>query len=111
MDSALSTVINQTQLQANELIETAEEFTEMIIDYFDDYDPPEFNTTQLFDEFLDHCTAHGGNWEGMLLSGLKKLRPKVWNAIPDKMGPFSWILICGTIKLCGVFPSDKENNT
>ena len=64
-----------------------------------------------FDEFLDHCTAHGGNWEGMLLSGLKKLRPKVWNAIPDKMGPFSWILICGTIKLCGVFPSDKENNT
>ena len=54
MDSALSTIINQTQLQANELIETAEEFTEMIIDYFDDYDPPEFNTTQLFDEFLDH---------------------------------------------------------
>ena len=57
-----------------------------------------------FDEFLDHCTAHGGNWEGMLLSGLKKLRPKVWNAIPDKMGPFSWMLICGTIKLCGVSP-------
>lgn len=64
-----------------------------------------------FDEFLDHCTAHGGNWGGMLLSGLKKLRPKVWNAIPDKMGPFSWALICGTIKLCGVSPSDKENNT
>ena len=64
-----------------------------------------------FDEFLNHCTAHGGNWEGMLLSGLKKLRPKVWNAIPDKMGSFSWILICGTIKLCGVSPSDKENNT
>lgn len=64
-----------------------------------------------FDEFLDHCTAHGGNWGGMLLSGLKKLRPKVWNAIPDKMGPFSWALICGTIKLCGVSPLDKENNT
>lgn len=64
-----------------------------------------------FDEFLDHCTAHGGNWGGMLLSGLKKLRPEVWNAIPDKMGPFSWALICDTIKLCGVSPSDKENNT
>ena len=64
-----------------------------------------------FDEFLGHCTAHGGNWGGMLLSGLKKLRPKVWNAIPDKMGPFSWILICETIKLCGVSPSYKENNT
>lgn len=64
-----------------------------------------------FDEFLDHCTAHGGNWGGMLLSGLKKLRPKVWNAIPDKMGPFSWALICDTIKLCGVSPLDKENNT
>ena len=57
-----------------------------------------------FDEFLNHCTAHGGNWGGMLLSGLKKLRPKVCNAIPDKMGPFSWALICDTIKLCGVFP-------
>lgn len=64
-----------------------------------------------FDEFLDHCTAHGGNWGGMLLSGLKKLRPEVWNAIPDKMGPFSWALICDTIKLCGVSPLDKENNT
>ena len=64
-----------------------------------------------FDEFLDHCTAHGGNWGGMLLSGLKKLRPKVWDAIPDDMGPFSWALICDTIKLCGVSPLDKENNT
>ena len=54
MDSALSTVINQTRLQANELIETAEDFTELIADYFYDYNPPEFNTTQLFDEFLDH---------------------------------------------------------
>ena len=54
MDSALSTVINQTRLHANELIETAEEFTELIADYFNDYNPPEFNTTQLFDEFLDH---------------------------------------------------------
>lgn len=54
MDSALSTVINQTRLQANELIETAEEFTELIADYFNDYNPPEFNITQLFDEFLDH---------------------------------------------------------
>lgn len=24
-----------------------------------------------FDEFLNHCTAHGENWGGMLLSGLK----------------------------------------
>lgn len=64
-----------------------------------------------FDEFLDHCTARGGNWEGMLLSGLKELRPKVWDAIPDEMGAFSWALICGTIELCGVSLSDKENNT
>jgi hypothetical protein len=61
-----------------------------------------------FDEFLDHCTACGGNWEGMLLSGLKELRPKVWTAIPDEMGAFSRVLICETIELCGVFPSDKK---
>lgn len=33
-----------------------------------------------FGQFLDKCVACGGNWGGMLLSGLRfgKLFPKIW---------------------------------
>jgi hypothetical protein len=34
-------------------------------------------------EFLTHCTACGGNWTAMMLSGIKKLFPEYWNSLPD----------------------------
>ena len=58
-------------------------------------------------EFLSHCTACGGNWGGMLLSGLKKLRPTVWDIIPDNMGTQAWGCICSTLILCGIDTSDE----
>lgn len=54
------------------------------------------------EEFLKHCTACGGNWGGMLLSGLKRLRPEVWEAIPEKMGNSAWLCICATLSLLNV---------
>lgn len=30
------------------------------------------------DEFLNHCTIYGDNWDEMLLTGIKKLWPTVW---------------------------------
>ena len=39
-----------------------------------------------FDEFLKKCTCCGGNWGGMLLTGVMELYPSVWDAIPDDMG-------------------------
>ena len=59
-----------------------------------------FNGT--FKSFLEHCTACGGNWGGMLLSGLRELYPDVWDVIPDDMGCFAWQAICSTLILCGV---------
>lgn len=53
-------------------------------------------------EFLTHCTACGGNWGGMLLSGIKRLWPKVYNAIPDDMGINAFACICYVMMLCGV---------
>lgn len=50
-------------------------------------------------EFMEWCTACGGNWGGMLLSGVKKLYPKVWNAIPQNMGTHAWGCICYTLML------------
>ena len=58
-------------------------------------------------KFLDHCTVCGGNWGGMLLSGLNELYPKTYEAIPDDMGVFAWAMICNTLILCGVESEDK----
>lgn len=61
----------------------------------------------LFDEFLDHCVACGGNWGGMLLSGMKELYPKTWEAIPDDMGVNAWLCICMILELLDVDYSKK----
>ena len=61
-----------------------------------------------FDAFLDHCTCCGGNWGGMILSGIWKLYPSVWEAIPDNMGVFPWQCLCQTLILCGVDCSEKK---
>ena len=53
-------------------------------------------------DFLSHCTACGGNWGGMLLTGIKELWPEVWEAIPDDMGMFAWRCLCDTITMLGV---------
>ena len=55
-------------------------------------------------DFLSHCTACGGNWGGMLLTGIKKLWPDVWEAIPDDMGVFAWRCLCDTLTVLGVIP-------
>ncbi len=52
--------------------------------------------------FLDYCYACGGNWGGMFLTGIKELRPAVWDIIPDDMGKFAFGSICYVLILCGV---------
>lgn len=53
-------------------------------------------------EFLDHCTACGGNWGGMLLTGIRRLFPSVYDAIPDDMGCSAFVCIGCVLNLCGV---------
>lgn len=50
-------------------------------------------------QFLQECTACGGNWGGMLLSGIKRLYPSVWEAIPDDMGHRAFAVICCVLTL------------
>ena len=54
------------------------------------------------DIFLNHCTACGGDWNAMLLSGIKALYPEVYDAIPDDMGYLAFRLICDTMELLQV---------
>ena len=53
-------------------------------------------------EFLQFCTACGGNWGGMFLSGIKKIWPNVYDAIPDKMGANAFFCICYVLSLLSV---------
>ena len=55
-----------------------------------------------FDDFLGYCFARGGNWSAMFLSGIKKLWPQIWDAIPENMGHHFWVCLSVLIKLCGV---------
>lgn len=55
-----------------------------------------------FDSFLQKCTPCGGNWGGMLLTGIKSLWPEVWEEIPDDMGIQAFGCLCYTLLLCGV---------
>ena len=65
-----------------------------------------------FDEFLKDCTPCGGNWGGLLLSGIRKLFPRVYDAIPEQMaidGNLAFALLIDTLILCGIrFPEEKE---
>ena len=59
-----------------------------------------------FSQFLDNCTARGGNWGGMLLTGINKLWPDVWKAIPDEMGVQACCCLCWLLLLYGVDTSE-----
>ena len=59
-------------------------------------------TPMTMNDFLSHCTACGGNWGGMLLTGIKELWPAVWEVIPDNMGVLAWGCLCTTLALLGV---------
>ena len=54
------------------------------------------------DKFLNNCSACGGNWGGMLMTGIKNLYPKVYDIIPEDMGAHAWGAICCIIILLGV---------
>lgn len=36
--------------------------------------------------FLSHCAACGGNWTGMLCTGIEDISPELYNALPEDLG-------------------------
>ena len=55
-----------------------------------------------YSEFLEHCTACGGNWSGMLLTGIQELYPVIYDLVPDDMGLNSFAVISNVLGLLGV---------
>lgn len=57
------------------------------------------------DEFLKHCTACGGNWGGMLLTGIRDINPVLYDLIPERLGidgMDSFTNICLLLEYVGV---------
>lgn len=66
------------------------------------------NTPMTLKEFVSHCTACGGNWTAMLLSGLKEVNKPLWDSIPnDKEFTFEE-LIGFLYDNCIICPVDKQ---
>lgn len=53
------------------------------------------------DDFLSNCSACGGDWVSMLFTGMKRVYPEVWEAIPDDE-IFSITEVCALLRMCGV---------
>lgn len=62
-------------------------------------------------DYMDKCTACGGDWGNMLLSGVKVLFPDVYNAVPDKLGKDgfdAFFNVCRLLQLLKIY-STKED--
>lgn len=54
-----------------------------------------------FSEFLEHCTACGGNWTAMLMTGIKEVFPEVYDKMEDRR--YNFIEVTNILKdKCGV---------
>lgn len=52
--------------------------------------------------FWSHCTMCGGNWGGMILSGIQELYPNVYKEIPENMGCFAFTGLTCVLNLLGI---------
>ena len=67
---------------------------------------PRYNKS--FSTFLDTCAACGGNWNLMLLTGIKSKWPPVYDAIPDEMGERAYFCLVAVLSMLGVCFEDKH---
>lgn len=73
------------------------------ITYSTTYEPMEIK------EFLSHCSTCGGDWGGMLLTGIKELSPEIYNAIPDNMTSFAFLCICEVLALMKIYNEENKD--
>lgn len=60
-------------------------------------------------DFLSHCATCGGNWGGMILTGIKALSPEIYDAIPDNMTVFAFLCLCEVLALMKVYNSENKD--
>lgn len=55
-----------------------------------------------FHYFFLNCTPRGGDWDKILLTGIKTFYPKVYEAIPNDLGTSSLSCISCILMLLGI---------
>ena len=79
------------------IIKEWEDRGKAIVDYIETLD----TSPKPLDKFWEHCTACGGDWGAMILTGIRELYPALWDLIPDHMGIFAFGLLCEVLNLLG----------
>lgn len=60
------------------------------------------------DTFMTHCTACGGNWTAMLITGIKEVAPEVYGQMPDRTYEFDEVRFIVN-HLCSDRPHPRYN--
>ena len=60
------------------------------------------------DTFMKHCTACGGNWTAMIMTGIKKVAPEVYDQMPDRTYEFDEVCFIAN-HLCSDCPHFRYN--
>ena len=60
------------------------------------------------DTFMNHCTACGGNWTAMIMTGIKEVAPEVYDQMPDRTYEFDEVCFIAN-HLCSDRPHFRYN--
>ena len=60
------------------------------------------------DTFMKHCTACGGNWTAMIITGIKEVAPEVYDQMPDRTYEFDEVCFIAN-HLCSDRPHPRYN--
>ena len=60
------------------------------------------------DTFMKHCTACGGNWTAMIITGIKEVAPEVYDQMPDRAYEFDEVCFIAN-HLCSDRPHPRYN--
>ena len=55
-----------------------------------------------FREFIGACSGCDGDWVEIVISGIDKLFPEVYSALPENLGPNALEKLTKVLILCGV---------
>lgn len=78
--------------------------------------PPETKGVMSMKDFLNHCTACGGNWGAMLLTGIKRVFPDNYEEVEKKYnsmdfshgGVYPFMFLCEWLDAHGIYNEDKS---
>ena len=60
------------------------------------------------DTFMTHCTACGGNWTAMIMTGIEEVAPEVYAQMPDRTYEFDEVCFIAN-HLCSDRPHFRYN--